>query len=146
MDLTIFPYSGVGPIRFGMTVEQVRAVVGFAPVSFMKSPLSEFPTDAFDELGVHVYYKSSGICEAVEMGKPAAPVIEGRLLIGHSFADMLRWFKSKDNTVVCDETGLKAFQSGIGLYAPFAEKNPDEPVEGVLVFARGYWGEMDAEA
>ncbi|HYO62032.1 MAG TPA: hypothetical protein VER08_00090 [Pyrinomonadaceae bacterium] len=139
MRLEITAYTGVGPVKFGMTREEVRLAVGPPVRPFMKTPDDELPTDAFDDLGVHVYYKKPGVCEAVEMGSPAEPTFRGQVLIGRPYSELRRWFESLDESVETDDTGLLSYKYGVGLYAPAAEEEPDEPVEGVIVFERGYY-------
>lgn len=122
-----------------MTIEQVRNFVPEPPKSFLKGPDAEVPTDAFDDLGIHVHYKAPGNCEAVEFALAADPLFEGRHLIDRPFNDILTWFKSLDVSTEVDDTGLTAFNLGIGLYAPKLTENPNAPIEGVIVFEKGYY-------
>ncbi|HYP52823.1 MAG TPA: hypothetical protein VEQ42_04750 [Pyrinomonadaceae bacterium] len=140
MRFEIRPHEGVGPVRFGMTREEVRAALALPVESFRKSPADEMLTDAFDAAGLHVYYKKPGLCEAVEMAAPAEPVLEGRELLGRPFGESRRWFESQDESAEADESGLTSFGYGVGLYAPEAESNPAAPPEGVIVFEKGYYG------
>ena len=70
MDYTICPFEGLGSIRFGMTPKQVHEVVGEPEGTFMKSKDSKFPTDDYFNLGFHVYYDESNLCNAVEIFSP----------------------------------------------------------------------------
>jgi hypothetical protein len=139
MNLSIDPYIGVGPIKFGMDIEEVRRAIGLSFTTFKKTPEDLIPTDAFDEAGIHVFYKPTGICEAVEMSDPANPVFKGQSFIGKSFSEIREWFRSQDEDIDADDSGLTSFKYGIGIYAPNAEEQPDDPVEGVIVFERGYY-------
>jgi hypothetical protein len=67
MDYTIYPFEGLGAIRFGMNPQQVREVVGEPDRTFMKFDDSKFPTDAYYKLGFYVYYDESGLCNSVEI-------------------------------------------------------------------------------
>jgi hypothetical protein len=40
---------------------------------------------------------------------------------------------------VLDETGFTSNEFGFGVYAPFAVEEPDDPIESVIVFERGYY-------
>ena len=80
MDWVIRSYDGVGPVRLGMGFTAVRFALRSRVETFMKTPDSERPTDAFDELGVHVYYDRDGDCEAVELASPATPTFHDRPL------------------------------------------------------------------
>jgi hypothetical protein len=57
MEFPINPYVGIGVVRFGMSRRQVRKALGGMVKEFKKTPKSESLTDAFDQLGIYVYYK-----------------------------------------------------------------------------------------
>jgi hypothetical protein len=135
--LEIHPYQGVAGIQFGMTPLQVQQVLGTNPLSPLERSIPL--TDLFDAIGIQVFYTQSGVCEAIELSAPANPAIKGQSLIGQPFAQLEAWFQAIDPTVITDESGLISPQLGIGLYAPFAEDAPDDPVEAVLVFEAGYY-------
>ena len=139
MDLSIDTYSGVGPLRFGMSAEEVRTVMGLPFRTFKKTPAALLPTDFFVDVGLHVYYKVPGKCEAIEMATPAEPTLDGLLLIGRPFSEVREWFENRDDSVIVDGSGLTSTRYGVGLYAPHAAKKPREPIEGVIVFERGYY-------
>jgi len=134
----IEPYASVGPLRFGMSREEAKRALGSEPRAFKKSPLSDTVTDAFNELSVHVYYNNNGGCCAVEMATPASPIFRGRELLGRPFAELRAMFEELDPELTEDGAGLTSLMFGVSLYAPFAKKEPEEPVEGVLVFEEGY--------
>jgi len=137
--MEIEPYVGAGPVRLGTTIEQVRQSVGAEVTTFKKAPTDEMGTDAFDSVGLHVYYKPPGVCEALELMAPADPTFRGRKLLGQPFSQMLKWFRQLDPAVEVDDAGLTSREFGIALYASAAKKRPSLPVEGVLVFERGYY-------
>jgi hypothetical protein len=137
--MIIRPYQGVGPIDFGMTIEQVRRSVGATVESFYKTVDSAFPTDAFDSLGMHVYYRLPGCCDAVELFQPAAPILEGEALIGRPYNELREFLSLLDPGLKIDASGLVSGRFGVSIYAPFGLDYPGEPVEAVLVFERGYY-------
>lgn len=139
MDLEIRPYEGLGPIRFGMRRDDVRRALGASVRAFRKTPEATILTDAFDDEGIHVYYNEQDLCEAVEVASPAIPVLQGRALVGRSFAEIRDWLRTLDPEVEIDESGLTAFTFGVGLYASSAQKAPNGPVEAVIAFRRGYY-------
>src|SRR5690349_6285892 len=102
IELEIRPFVGVGPIKFGMTVEEVRKAVAQQPKSFLKGHDSTIPTDAFDALGIHVHYKLPGVCEAVELALAADPTFEGHHLIDRPFNQTLSWFQTMDDSIELD--------------------------------------------
>jgi hypothetical protein len=60
-------------------------------------------------------------------------------LFGQPFAEIERWLRMIDPDVRSDSSVLKSLTFGIGLYAPSALHEPQSPVEGVIVFRRGYY-------
>ena len=138
MDMTIKPYEAVGPIRFGMSVEEVRRAIGEKVQTFEKAPLvfpDLHPVDAFDEVGVHVCYKKSGVCEAIELFPPATPSFLNARLLCRQFSELLGWFTSLDEGVVRDEAGFKSFKFGIGITVSL-----EDLIESVIVFDEpGYY-------
>ncbi len=141
MDLTIKPYEGVGEIRFGMSQAEVRALVGGEYETFLKSQASEMPTDDFFEKGIFVYYKQSGVCEAIEMALPAEPTFQGMKLMGRRFRELSPQIMREDPAAQKDSSGLESRMFGFGLYVPDIEDDRDARVEGVIVFEKGYYDE-----
>jgi hypothetical protein len=131
MEFNIDPYVGAGPILLGMSREQVRNALGNNYREFKKSQESEMPTDAFE--WCHVYYKKSGICEAIEFFRPANPVLFGRVLIDKPINEVIKYFQEMDEKIIIDGDGFTSNKLGIGIYAPY------ETVEGVIVFEKGYY-------
>jgi len=140
MDFEIAPLAAAGPVRFGMTAEETRRALGKPSSTFKKASSAAFPADAFDEQGVHVYYKASGVCEAVEFGPPARPTLGGEALLGRPFRDVELLLRRLDAATKVDEGGLTSYALGISLYCPGREEDPQAAVAGVLVFEKGYYG------
>ncbi|RAM53231.1 MAG: ABC transporter ATP-binding protein [Hapalosiphonaceae cyanobacterium JJU2] len=142
MNLIIEPYKGISAIKLGMTREEVRNILigcGGELQTFMKTPTSEIPTDSFNNLGIHIFYKKPGICEAIEIFEPAEPVFMEINLLRVKFSELKQWFQKIDDEVEIDDTGLTSYKFGISLYAPSASEYPEEAVEAVIVFENGYY-------
>ena len=60
----IHPREGLGPVRFGMSREAVRAALDEAPTPYQKTPEAKHAADAFEQTGLHVHYR--GPAPAVE--------------------------------------------------------------------------------
>lgn len=135
--MEIHPNKGVGPIRFGMTVEEVRRVMGCKPTPFRKSPQSAYETDSFNDT-IHVYYRSPGVCDAIECFPPAEVTYQSNRFFERAFAEVREWLLNLDPQAKIEADGLTSFLLGIALYAP-AIKAPEEPIEAVLVFEEGYY-------
>ena len=140
MKLPIHPYSGIGPLQFGMSVDEVRRILGDTPKPFTKTKKSSTSIDAFPRLGIHVYYKESGACNAIELMEPAEPSFNGELLTGKPFNKIRALFEAGDKTLKVDESGFTSLECGIGIYCPAARDDSHAPVEGVIIFEKGYYG------
>lgn len=84
-------YEGILDCQFGMTIAQIHTILGFPESSFKKVPTSECPTDTYDRLGFHIFYKAPGVCNAIEMFSPAQPTLNGRLLLDRPFGELKQW-------------------------------------------------------
>jgi hypothetical protein len=136
----IEPYVGVGPIRFGMTREQVHAtIVGERKPTLHRG--REKPGDFFPALELFVDYRAPGICEFVEfaLSSPLSPTLQNQAFLGQSYRVARAWFEASDPDLETHGAGLISKRFGIALYAGSAEKEPDEPVEAVAVFEKGYY-------
>ena len=135
MEFIIEPYVGAGKILLGMTSQQIQDVLNATPEKFKKSVKDEFETDAFE--CCHIYYKSPGVCEAIEFFQPAKVIFMGQTLLGKPFEIIKQLFLKYDDSVVLENAGLTSYKYGIGIYAPAAIKEPSDSIEGVIVFEKG---------
>ena len=140
MNLEIFPYEGVGPIKLGMTQTEVRNAIASEFKTFMKTQASEMATDNFIGKGIHVYYKVPGICKAIELHPPSVPTFRGYRLIDIPFDQLSPYFQQQDSSVKIDDCGLTSTMFGINLFVPNLDDDPESPIKAVLVFERGYYG------
>lgn len=139
MEFEIEPYGGVGPVRLGMTIQEVRHALGEEPTTTSKSDTG-IPSDLFSTRGILVHYREPGISEAVEFGDPTtSPTYQGQRLLSRPFEELQAWFESLDPGAQTEADGLTSYKLGVGLYAPSALKDPNEPVQGVIVFDHGYY-------
>ena len=137
MEFKINPYVGAGTVLLGMTSEQIQNEMGVLPRKFKKIKDDEMYTDAFD--GFFVYYKENGKCEAVEFFKPSDPIFQEQHLINIPFIEVKNYFDTIDDSIEMNDAGFTSLKYGIGIYAPYAEDEPFEPVESVIIFEHGYY-------
>lgn len=138
-EFAIRPREGVGPLSFGMTVQEARRVLGPPDKTSRKAAFSEFPTDAYHGLGLHIDYGSDGTVSAVEFFPPGNPLLHGRSVIGSPLREVRAMLAELDSSVEPDECGMESRSLGIGVYAPSAACDPNDRVEGVIVFVEGYY-------
>jgi hypothetical protein len=137
--MQIIGYEGVGPIRFGMSREDVRSALGTEFKSFKRSPSSSQPCDHCLRHECFVYYDAKGLVEAVEFAEPATPTLDGVNLLGVSFASLVEKIRLADPHLSVESDGFTSLRLGIGGWAAAADEEPDEPLESIIVFSRGYY-------
>ncbi|SDO05116.1 hypothetical protein SAMN04487897_107197 [Paenibacillus sp. yr247] len=138
MEFKINPYIGAGRVLLGMTPNEVQEALGAYPKKkFRKFKDDDFETDSYE--WCYVYYKEPGICEAIEFHAPSSVTFNEQNLLGRPYAEVRDILKQYDDTLQFEESGLTSIRFGFGLYAPFAGDEPSEPVEGVIVFEKGYY-------
>ena len=121
-----------------MTAVEVRSLIPTKAEQFVKVP-GAVPTDAFDEVGIHVLYRKDGRCEAVELATPSVPVLRGTPLLGVPFCAVERFVKTLDNHAEIDGSGLTSYALGLAVYCPGHDENPNQDVESIFAFERGYY-------
>ncbi len=135
--MQIIGYEGVGPIRFGMSRDDVRTALGADFESFKRSPSSIQPCDHFLQHECFVYYDANDEVEAVEFTKPATPMLDGLDLLSIDFTSLVQRIRQDDPDLSVENDGFTSLRLGIGGWAPGAD---DEPPESIIVFTRGYYG------
>ena len=134
-ELLIYPYQGVGQIRFGMTREKVRSLLGEPSATFYKGLNTQSPTDAYDNIGIHIYYHHpSGYCQALEFFEPAQLLLKEKQLFELPFVNLREWLLSQDSELEIDDEGLTCFKYGLGIYAPDWKEDSNLTAQGILVF------------
>lgn len=138
MNFEIESYVSVGPIRFGMSREEVRLAVVAERLEVMHRS-TEKPGDYFPTWGLFVDYRPQAVCEFVECAGPLILTFQGQAFLGQPYRKARIWFAARDPKLETDGAGLISRRFGIALYARSAEKDPDEPVESIAAFERGYY-------
>jgi hypothetical protein len=57
LKFEVQPKIGIGPVKLGMDRTSAIASLGLEPDSFMKTPMSQHPTDSFYEAGFQIFYE-----------------------------------------------------------------------------------------
>lgn len=66
----VIPRVGAGPVKLGMTREEVRRVMPGPCQSFLKDPDAEHETDAFHDTGFQVFYRGEfPVVEYIELSR-----------------------------------------------------------------------------
>jgi hypothetical protein len=65
-QLAIVGRIGIGPVMIGLPMADLRGILGEPTRQFRKYPGSPKLTDAYEALGVHVYYDDADCVDFVE--------------------------------------------------------------------------------
>jgi hypothetical protein len=141
MDFEIETFVGAGPIRFGMTAQEVRRLLPGPVDSFKRVPTVLLPSDHFTDIGVIVNYKEPGIVNFIEFGTPSNPVFRGVALFNQTVEQARLFLLSQDPTLEVDSDGFTSHVLGVAVYALMPDPEEGEPGEMVSVsaFERGYY-------
>lgn len=123
------PLVEVNGIKFGMSREDVRKVLGGTYREFKKSKFSKTMTDDF---GVcHVFYNTEGRCEAVEIFDKCQVSIDGKVV----FPLDVQTVKEIIPDLEEDTGSYISKKLSIGIYAP------GSTAESILFGYSGYYEE-----
>lgn len=138
MKFVITPNVGAGPIKFGMTRNEVRQVINLPAREYEGG--HTLPSDSFRGSGVAIHYREPDSCEVIALSLPANPIFRNRsLLKGQSLQVLNLWLKSIDDSVVNDICGITAYELGIALYTPDYDLFKFMRPEDALISAPGYY-------
>jgi hypothetical protein len=107
----IVAQSSVGPIDFGMSRQAVRVALAAPFTEFTKGE-GEEPTDAFDTLGVHVYYRNGGV-EAMEFWKTENILLGGHRLGDETFNDVEMMIRDYVQQHITTATSVQSYSYGV---------------------------------
>src|ERR1043166_9392443 len=69
-DYTVQPFVGVGPVRFGMSRDEVCQVMPEASRSFRKTPTEPHEVDLFHQSGFQIFYEGQEpMVEYIELSR-----------------------------------------------------------------------------
>ena len=141
MDFLIKSFVGAGPIRLGMSQQEVRQLT-LGPVrEFKRAPTQALPSDHFTDLGVVVAYKLPGVVEAVEFSEPSNPIFNGVSFFGQDVDGVRAVLVGIDPSLEMDGDGFISHRLGVGVYVLEADEEDEEPAKivSVIVFEKGYY-------
>lgn len=70
MQFEVKPKIGIGPVKLGANRSEVIDCMGIEPESFMKTPASVHPTDAFYSSGFQIFYEgATPKVESIELSR-----------------------------------------------------------------------------
>ncbi len=133
------PYSNIGPIRFGMTKNEILLLFpGENYEEFYRGDEDPAPTGVIDRLGIFICYDEAMTCEALEFTQSAEFIFEGVNLFEQTYANIKNIIGRYDAEFEEDESGFTSYKLGLGCFI-IDETDQDLPPEGIIAFKRGYY-------
>jgi hypothetical protein len=125
------PFIGAGILEFGMSRTQVRVLLGRDFVSFKKTADAVTETDAYSDLGLHLYYDSDDRLEVMEFWGSNEIEIKGVPLLNGATQDVLSSLKAAGVTCQFDDGYICNGGS-------FALSEEDGVINAVTLYKSGY--------
>jgi hypothetical protein len=136
----IAPYVGVGPLKFGMSRARARSQFEGVPMTFRQGPYAIGETDAYGDLGLHLYYDSEDLLRCI-MAFESGPIhFKNVVLLNRPLQEILDALATLGLTSRYDDEGYWLDEAGFVLHAP------DGVIKAVTVYRRGYYEEEVALA
>jgi hypothetical protein len=133
----------IGPLKFGMSRDEVRSILDQPFTEFRKSNGPEL-TDAFDTLDLHVYYRN-GAMEAVELWNAANVILAGVRLGDTTFAEMERMLTDPVQPLVVTPTSVRSVAYGVEFGIETADQRETVgAIREIIVVAAGYYERAEA--
>jgi len=130
--MEITPFSSVGVLAFGDIRNDARSKLNTKFSTFQKDA-DENETDAFDDIGLHLYYDNDGRLEFIEGFEPVDITFRGISFLNRDVTSVIRDMSAIGFNETRSDAGVKFRDVGIALYAPSGV------VEGVAVHRKGYY-------
>jgi hypothetical protein len=115
-DQDITPFRGIGPLLFGMTKEDVRALLGSPEREFVRNP--EFAPDRiewiYDEGRGFVSFNGTGVCDEIMLCPPAEPRLEGVQLLSIPAGDAWSELRRLDGSAFSRSRRRSGWRPGSG--------------------------------
>jgi hypothetical protein len=118
MSFELVGFGDVGSMHTGVHRDQSRAVLGDGFEEFYKAPESTVPTDAYDDLGVHVYFDEQYTVIGMEFLKWSDLRWRGQRLVGAPVLEVQQFLKEQVQALDFNSSGFEAGELGLRLYAP----------------------------
>ncbi|XHF34254.1 hypothetical protein OXH62_04695 [Pseudomonas chlororaphis] len=129
IDFHLLGPGDLGLIRAGITRDDSRSALKSPFDAFLKSTDSTVPTDAYDDLGLHVYFDKALMVVGVEFLKWAQFTWCGQRLAGEEVLVVQQFLTEQGEFLVFTNSGFNVDRLGLRFYAP------DIGEEGAIVQA-----------
>jgi hypothetical protein len=132
MIFTLLGFGDAGSIRTGMTRDESRTALGGGFDEFYKAADAAVPTDAYDDLGAHVYFDEQYQVIGVEFLKWSDLNWRGQRLAGEDALVVQQFLSGQGVALSFNKSGFNVDDLGLRMYAPDI-RGEDAIVESVYV-------------
>jgi hypothetical protein len=130
--MEILPFKGIDTLHFCQSRSRVRDSLGSGYRIFRKAGSTD-ETDAYDSLGLHLYYDDKDELELIEAFVPASITFHGLEFLGRDLVDVENELKAIGFASERCQGGIQCDSAGIAIYAPH------DIIEAISVFRRDYY-------
>jgi hypothetical protein len=130
--MEILPFTSFGSLKFGDPRQVARQKLA-SPFSTFRKAGSQIDTDAFDDIGLHLYYDTNDCLEFVEAFDPADVDFRGIRFLGRELDAITSDMKALGFSATAADVGIDFNEAGIVVTAPSGI------VEGVGAHRKGYY-------
>ena len=138
----IQPFASVGPLRFGMTKDELRRELTGQVEEFRKTTDSPTLSDHFLDLEIIVHYEPGYRLEAVEFCGMFIPEWNGIALLGRTAKAILEDIKAHSSAAEIDNDGAIFHDLGFGFYSPGWLAGNEDVIESAIAFKKSYYPEV----
>lgn len=132
MIFNLLARGDLGLLHAGMSRDETRKALGGGFEEFFKSEDSSVPTDAYDDLGMHLYFDESFMLSGVEFLKWSQLVWKSQKLVGEDALLVQRFLIAQGEKLAFNNSGFNIIDMGLRFYVPDLEED-DAIVEAVYV-------------
>lgn len=118
MSFELLSFGDLGSLHVGMVRDQSRALLGGGFEGFLKSAGSTVPTDAYDDLGMHVYFDDGYRVIGVEFLKWSDLSWRGQRLSGADVLEVQQHMVAQGEVLNFNNSGFDVNGLGLRVYAP----------------------------
>jgi len=131
--MEIKPFIGIGEVEFGKPRHTIRGHLGSEFTSFKKTPSSLSETDAYDNLGIYLFYDENDCLDFCELYPPFIVTFMGISFFEQSGNLLENVFKEKGINLMANSVGYDAPDFGFGIYVN------EGKVRGVYIYKKDYY-------
>jgi len=139
MNAKIYPNRGVGEIHFGMSKDDILALLGSPDEEFIRNPDVGYVEFSYETKGAYVSFDKISKCNAILLFPASKPELEETSILEVSATTAWETIRKLDPAATVKNESLTSMKLGASVYAPDIEEEPDDPASSVLVFAPGYF-------